>query len=154
MTSSKLSLLALAIAASAFAGACNRSDKNADTAYQNEPAQTAPADTTAPATTPSDTGGASTASTDTTGTATGDMTGTQPSPTAPASTTATPTTTADAATPFDDMDTNNDGALSRDELPQTSPLMQNFSTADKDGNGTLSRAEVDAQRGNMPPPGG
>ena len=64
------------------------------------------------------------------------------------------TTTADATTSFDDMDTNNDGSISQDELPDTSSLRQNFSMADKDGNGSLSRAEVDAQRANTMPPGG
>ena len=151
MTSRKLSLLALAIAAAAFAGACNRSNKADTTAYENKPAETTPAETPAtttppPVTTPADTTGTSTAST-------GDMNGTKPTSTLPAPTSATPATTANAATPFDDMDLNNDGNLSRDELPQTSPLLQNFSTADKDGNGMLSRAEVDAQRGKMPPGG-
>ena len=55
---------------------------------------------------------------------------------------------------FDDMDINNDGSLSQDELSDTSSLRQSFSMADTDGNGTLSRAEVDAHRANTMPPGG
>ena len=139
------SILVAVLAAMALAGGCNKSDDTADT-YGTEPAATPEQ----PATTPPADTGTSTAATDTAGT--------QPEASTPAPTTAPattpPTTTADATTPFDDMDMNNDGSLSRDELPATSPLLQDFSTADKDGNGTLSRAEVDAQRGTMPPPGG
>ena len=47
----KLSILGAALATAVLATACNRADKTADTAYENEPATTAtqPAtDTTAP----------------------------------------------------------------------------------------------------------
>jgi hypothetical protein len=146
MRSSKLSILAVALAATAFAGACNRADDSTADTYGTEPATATPEQ---PATTtPADTAGTSTAATDTTA-----AQPTTPPPAPTATTPTTPMTTADASTPFDDLDVNNDDALSRDELPASSPLLQDFSTADKDANGTLSRAEVDAQRGNMPPPG-
>lgn len=152
MNPSKLSILTVALAA-VFAGACNKADKSADTAYSNEPAATAtqPATdtTTPPATT--DATGTNTATTDTTSAT--EPTATTPMP-ATSPTTDTTTTTANAVTSFDDMDTNNDGSISLDELSDTSALRQNFPTADKDGNGSLSRAEVEAQRGTMPPPGG
>jgi EF hand domain-containing protein len=155
MNTSKLSILAIALAAAAFTGACNRADKSADTAYNNEPAATANPPTTDTAAQPAttDTTGTNTAATDTTSATEPTATPISPTPTT-SPTTDTTTTTANAVTSFDDMDTNNDGALSRDELSDTSALRQNFSTADKDGNGTLSRAEVEAQRGTMPPPGG
>ena len=63
-------------------------------------------------------------------------------------------TLADATTLFDDMDVNKDDGLSQDELPDTHPLRQGFTVADSDGNGMLSRAEVDSYRNKMPPPGG
>lgn len=144
MRPSKTSILAAALSL-AFVAACNKADKTAGI-NDNEPATTAsqPSDTTAPADT---TAGTNTTATDATGTGT---TGIEPTTPAPPAT----TTMADATTSFDDMDTNNDGSLSQDELSDTNPLRQNFSAADKDGNGMLSRAEVDAQRNAMPPPGG
>lgn len=143
----QFSILAAALTV-VFAAGCNRADETADTNYNKEPATTAsqtPADTSAPAQT---TAGTNTSATDTTGTAgTSGIEPTTPAPTPPA-------TMADATTPFDDMDTNHDGSITHDELPDSSPLHQSFSTADKDGNGSLSRAEVDAVRKTMPPPGG
>jgi hypothetical protein len=151
MNPRKLSILAVALAAATFAGGCSRSDRTADNTYGNEPAKATPDEPTTAAPT-STAAGTNTAATDTTGT--------QPAATSPAPTTTAPTTapagpvtTADATTPFDDLDTNKDGGLSRDELPATNPLLQDFSTADKDGNGTLSRSEIDEQRGKMPPGG-
>jgi hypothetical protein len=164
MKPSKLSILAIALTAATltFAGGCNRSDKAAST-DKNEPAATASttpettapstAEPTAPATSPPPAiEGTNTAVTDTSSVA-----GTQSTTPTPAPTTGmtgTTKTTADATTSFDDLDTNHDGAISRDELTDTNPLLQSFSAADKDGNGTLSRTEVDAQRGKMPPKGG
>lgn len=148
MRSGKLSLLGVALATAVLATACNRADETAGTAYENDPAATTtpPAsDTTTPATAAE---GTNTAATDTTS-----ATGTEPTATSPTST-ASPTTTADAATAFDDMDINNDGSIAQDELPDTHPLRQGFTAADTDGNGTLSRSEVDAHRGTMPAPGG
>ena len=145
MRPSKISILVAALSV-VFVGACTETDKTADTSYGNEPATTAsqPATETPP---PADTtAGTNTSGTDATGTV--GTTGIEPAAPTP------PATTADATTSFDDMDTNNDGSISQDELSDTSPLRKNFSTADKDGNGTLSRAEVDAQRNAMPPPGG
>jgi hypothetical protein len=159
MSPSKISIIAAALSL-AFVGACNRADKTADNTYDNKPATTAdqpatdttaPADTTAATTPSSTTAGTNTAATDATGTTgTTSTTGTEPA--SPTST--SPTTMADATTSFDDMDTNNDGSISRDELSDTSSLRKNFSSADKDGNGSLSRAEVEAQRQTMPPSGG
>lgn len=147
MKPSKLPLLAIALAAATFAGACNRADDQTADTYGTEPATTATPEQPA-TTTPADTAsGTNTAATD----ATQPPTTTTPAPTA--TTPTEPMTTADASTPFDDLDINNDGSLSRDELPASNALSQDFSTADKDGNGTLSRAEVEAQRGNMPPGG-
>ncbi|GAB3367880.1 hypothetical protein GCM10027431_12360 [Lysobacter rhizosphaerae] len=163
MKPSKLSILAIALTVATFAGGCNRSDKAAST-DKNEPATTASTtpETTAPSTTeptatpatspPPAIEGTNTAATDTSSVA-----GTQSMTTPPAPTTGmtgTTKTTADATTSFDDLDSNHDGAISRDELTDTNPLLQSFSAADKDGNGTLSRAEVDAQRGKTPPKGG
>lgn len=148
MDTRKLSLLAVALAAAAFIGGCSRTERTADTAYGTEPAQPTPSE---PATAPAPAGNAAG-----TNTAATDTTGTQPATTPPAPTTTAPPapmTTADATTPFDDLDKNKDGGLSRDELPATSPLLQDFSTADKDGNGMLSQSEIDQQRGTMPPGG-
>ncbi|KQY52333.1 EF-hand domain-containing protein [Lysobacter sp. Root494] len=146
MKPSKIAILSAALSLAVVAG-CNRADETART----EPATTTPSTTPDTTTTPSTT-------TPSTSTATTDTTGTPDTTTAPGIEPTTPvppaTTTADATTSFDDMDTNNDGSISQDELPDTSSLRQNFSMADKDGNGTLSRAEVDAQRANTMPPGG
>jgi hypothetical protein len=166
MKPSKLSILAIALTAATltFAGGCNRSDKAAYTdKNKNEPATTASTtpETTAPSTTeptapatspPPAIEGTNTAATDMSSVA-----GTQsmtPTPAPTTDMTGTTKTTANATTAFDDIDTNHDGVISRDELTDTNPLLQSFSAADKDGNGTLSRAEVDAQRGKTPPKGG
>jgi len=163
MKPSKLSILAIALTAAAFAGGCNRSDKAVST-DKNEPAtttsttpETTAPSTTAPMATPATSPPPAIEGTNTAATDTSSVAGTQSMTTPPAPTTGmtgTMKTTADATTSFDDIDTNHDGAISRDELTDTNPLLQSFSAADKDGNGTLSRAEVDAQRGKTPPKGG
>ncbi|MFC5577847.1 hypothetical protein ACFPOA_07485 [Lysobacter niabensis] len=143
-----LSILGVSLATALAATACNRADETAST-YDNEPATTAPAtsasqpapETTTPASTAA---GTNTAATDTTS-----ATDTAPTTVAPAT-----TTMADATTSFDDMDINNDGSLSQDELSDTHPLRQAFTVVDSDGNGTLSRSEVDSYRDKMAPPGG
>lgn len=147
MKPSKIAILTAALSLAVVAG-CNRADDTARTEPDTTTPATTPDTTTTPSTTTPST---STATTDTTGTPDTTMTpGIEPTtPTPPAA-----TTTADATTSFDDMDTNNDGSISQDELPDTSSLRQNFTMADKDGNGTLSRTEVDAQRANTMPPGG
>src|SRR4249919_1716736 len=167
MKPSKLSILAIALTAATltFAGGCNRSDKAAYTdKNKNEPATTASTTpettapyTTAPAATPATSPPPAIEGTNTAATDTSSVAGTQsmtPTPSPTTGMTGTTKTTADATTSFDDLDTNHDGAISRDELTDTNPLLQSFSAADKDGNGTLSRTEVDAQRGKMPPKGG
>jgi hypothetical protein len=50
---------------------------------------------------------------------------------------------------FHDMDKNHDGNLTKDELPASSMLYQHFSTADADGNGMLTEAEVAKHRADM-----
>ncbi len=55
----------------------------------------------------------------------------------------------DSGTSFADMDKNKDGGVSKDELADTEMLHQHFSAADKDGNGSLSQAEVDGHRAEM-----
>lgn len=58
------------------------------------------------------------------------------------------------ASPFDRWDVNQDGKLSREELPE--PLRRNFERVDTNGDGFLSREEDAAIRRNRPPgaPGG
>lgn len=58
------------------------------------------------------------------------------------------------ASPFDRWDANQDGKLSREELPE--PLRRNFERVDANGDGFLSREEDAAIRRNRPPgaPGG
>jgi hypothetical protein len=136
-----LSVLGVALATAFAATACNRSDDTAST-YGNEPATSTakPATETTPP--PATTAGTETAATDTT-------TATEAAPAA-----APTTTLADAATSFDDMDINKDGSLSQDELTDSHPLRQAFTVVDSDGNGMLSRSEVDGYRSRMSPPGG
>ena len=47
------------------------------------------------------------------------------------------------------MDKNKDGGITKDELADTEMLSQHFATADKDGDGKLSKSEVDAHRAEM-----
>jgi acetyl esterase/lipase len=56
------------------------------------------------------------------------------------------------ASPFDRWDTNGDGKLSREELPE--PIRRNFERADANGDGFLSREEDAAIRRNRPPGAG
>lgn len=61
----------------------------------------------------------------------------------------------DSGMSFTDMDKNKDGGITQDELAETEMLHQHFAAADKDGNGSLSQAEVDGHRAEMAPkPGG
>lgn len=55
----------------------------------------------------------------------------------------------DSGMSFDDMDKNKDGGITKDELADTEMLSQHFATADKDGDGKLSKSEVDAHRAEM-----
>ncbi len=57
-------------------------------------------------------------------------------------------TTADNMT-FAEMDTNQDGGISLDELSPDQMLHQHFDMADADGNGMLSEAEVNQHRADM-----
>lgn len=56
---------------------------------------------------------------------------------------------ADTGMAFADMDKNSDGGIAMDELATTDMLHQHFSTADSDGDGKLSSAEVDKHRADM-----
>lgn len=74
--------------------------------------------------------------------------------TPPPATEPTPSTMASAAPvdsgmSFEDMDKNKDGGIAKDELADTEMLSQHFSAADKDGDGKLSKAEVDGHRAEM-----
>jgi len=69
---------------------------------------------------------------------------TEPMPSTPA-----PAAPVDSGMSFEDMDKNKDGGISKDELADTEMLSQHFSTADKDMDGKLSKAEVDAHRAEM-----
>ena len=138
MRIANVSILGMALAAAIAATACNRADETASTGY-NEPATTADQPDTAA--TPPATAPATTASAD----------AETPTSTAPV---ASASTMADATTSFDDMDVNNDNGLSQDELPDSHPLRQAFTVVDGDGNGMLSRAEVDSYRAKTVPPGG
>ncbi len=50
---------------------------------------------------------------------------------------------------FADMDKNSDGGLAMDEVSADSMLTEHFTTADGDGDGKLSMAEVDKHRADM-----
>lgn len=56
---------------------------------------------------------------------------------------------ADVVKPFGELDTNNDGSLSREEVAVDEMLSQHFAQVDTDRNGLLSKAEVDAHRAEM-----
>ena len=138
------SILGMALVAAVAMTACNRADETAST--YDEPAATtdqpaATSTTPAATATPTQVAGTNTAATD----------AEAPTSTAPV---AAANTMADATTLFDDMDVNNDSGISQDELPDSHPLRQAFTVVDSDGNGLLSRAEVDSYRAKTPPPGG
>jgi hypothetical protein len=69
---------------------------------------------------------------------------TEPMPPTPA-----PAAPVDSGMSFEDMDKNKDGGISKDELADTEMLSQHFAGADKDSDGKLSKAEVDAHRAEM-----
>lgn len=60
-----------------------------------------------------------------------------------------PAEPADSGMSFEEMDKNNDGGITKDELADTEMLSQHFAAADKDGDGKLSQSEVDAHRAEM-----
>jgi hypothetical protein len=68
---------------------------------------------------------------------------------AAASATASPAQPIDSGQSLAEMDKNKDGSLTQDELAENEMLRQHFTQADKDGNGSLSQAEVDAHRTEM-----
>jgi len=113
-------LLVVVLATSVFAVACQRTD---DAAMDTPPAATEPAPEPAPEASPP---------------------ATEPMPTTPA-----PAAATDSGMSFADMDKNKDGGISKDELADTEMLSQHFAVADKDGDGKLSNAEVDAHRAEM-----
>lgn len=126
-----LSIFVIALATAMLAtAACNR---------QTEPE--APADTTATEPAPAATEPAPAPE----ATAPAPAPATEPGP-VPATGSAAPM---DSGMSFADMDKNKDGGVSKDELADTEMLHQHFSAADKDGNGSLSQAEVDGHRAEM-----
>ncbi len=131
-------LLPLAIASVLAATACNREEAPADPVA-------APAD---PAT-PTDTMATDPAAPPAMDPA---MSGTTPPASAsesdPMMPPAGPVTSASTAT-VATHDTNKDGGLSMDELPQDDILRQHFSAADGDGNGMLSQEEIDKHNTDM-----
>lgn len=75
---------------------------------------------------------------------------TQPPPaTEPMPSTPAPAAATDSGMSFEDMDTNKDGGITKDELADTEMLSQHFATADKDSDGKLTKSEVDAHRAEM-----
>ncbi len=52
---------------------------------------------------------------------------------------------------FSQMDKNQDGSITRDELSSTDSISSNFSSADTNGDGKLSETEFNAARGNPSP---
>jgi hypothetical protein len=55
----------------------------------------------------------------------------------------TPPPVADSGMTFAEMDKNADGGITHDELADSEMLHQHFTTADTDGDGKLTQAEVD-----------
>lgn len=115
-----LPILSVLLATAVFAGACKKTE---ETPVATPPAATEPAPAPAPETPPP---------------------ATEPMPSTPA-----PAEATDSGMSFDDMDKNKDGGVTKDELADTEMLSQHFATADKDGDGKLSKSEVDAHRAEM-----
>lgn len=115
-----LPILSVLLATAVFAVACKKTE---ETPVATPPAATEPAPAPAPETPPP---------------------ATEPMPSTPA-----PAEATDSGMSFDDMDKNKDGGVTKDELADTEMLSQHFSTADKDGDGKLSKTEVDAHRAEM-----
>ena len=61
----------------------------------------------------------------------------------------TPPPMADSGMTFAEMDKNADGGITPDELADSEMLHQHFTTAETDGDGKLSQAEVDKHRADM-----
>jgi hypothetical protein len=85
------------------------------------------------------------------GTMTTDPAATSPTPTDPAAMGTPPAAgaSAGAAMSVSANDKNADGGLSMEELPAGDALRDQFSTADADGNGMLSQAEIDKHMSSM-----
>ena len=141
-TQHTLALFAAGLVTTVLATACTRDDDTAATA-DTYPAATEPVttpDTSAPATAQSPT-------------TTADASANTPAD--PATTPVPPAATTGSATmAFDELDKNNDGAISPDELSETDSLRQNFPAADTDANGSLSQIELEAHRATTRTPGG
>jgi hypothetical protein len=60
-----------------------------------------------------------------------------------------PAEAVDSGMSFDEMDKNKDGGITKDELADAEMLSQHFATADKDGDGKLSKSEVEGHRAEM-----
>lgn len=84
---------------------------------------------------------------DTTTTAATEPVAAEPMPTEPMPAPVTPAMGTEMS--FVDMDKNSDGGIAMDELMAGDMLHTHFSTADSDGDGKLSSAEVDKHRADM-----
>jgi hypothetical protein len=120
MKQKTLPILIVVLATAVLAVACQKPE---ETPAVTPPAATEPAPAPAPETPPPVT---------------------EPMPSTPA-----PAAATDSGMSFDDMDKNKDGGITKDELADTEMLSQHFATADKDGDGKLSKSEVDAHRAEM-----
>ena len=123
-----VALLALLAPAVTLLPACNRTPPADDTAAP-------PAATTAPAATAP----------------AADPYATSPAPAADANLPATTAAGNDtsAGMTFEQMDKNQDGGITPDELSSTEMLYEHFSVADADGNGQLSADEIVKHRADM-----
>lgn len=126
MKQKTLPILVAALATAMLAVACQK----AETPTTTPPAETAATPTPAPETPPP-------------------VTETPPPATEPTPSTMASAAPVDSGMSFEDMDKNKDGGIAQDELAPTEMLNQHFSAADKDGDGKLSKAEVDGHRAEM-----
>lgn len=134
MKQKTLPILVVALATAMLAVACQKTEETPTT---TPPAETAATPTPAPETPPP-------------------VTETPPPATEPTPSTMASAEPVDSGMSFEDMDKNKDGGIAKDELASTEMLSQHFSAADKDGDGKLSKTEVDGHRAEMAakPPGG
>ena len=128
MKQKTLPILVVALATAMLAVACQK--KTEETPTTTPPAETATAPAPAPETPPP-------------------VTETPPPATEPTPSTAASAAPVDSGMSFEDMDQNKDGGIAKDELPSTEMLSQHFSAADKDGDGKLSKSEVETHRAEM-----
>ena len=127
MKQKTLPILVVALATAMLAVACQRAEETPTT---TPPAETATAPAPAPETPPP-------------------VAEIPPPATEPTPSTVASAEPVDSGMSFEDMDKNKDGGIAKDELATTEMLSQHFSAADKDGDGKLSKSEVDNHRAEM-----